>query len=214
MRDDDLRDAFRSLADGAGGECSAADVERVWLAVSGKLDAPERRALVERTTTEPALAEAWRVAQELWRVSQDGAATEAPLWQERWWSVRGLAAAAALVLVVTAAWLYLPGRAGDEVRQQRGNTIEALVPSGSALPRADFRLRWTPFAPGARYDVRVTTGDLRVITTAAGLDTPELVLTPGQLADVAPGDRILWQVDAVLQDGARVSSPTFAVAVR
>ena len=76
MRDDALRDAFRSLADGVGGECSAGDLERVWLAVSGELAAPERRALVERMATEPALAEAWRVAQELWRVSQDGVAPE------------------------------------------------------------------------------------------------------------------------------------------
>ena len=77
-----------------------------------------------------------------------------------------------------------------------------------------FRLRWTPAPAGSRYDVRVTTEDLRVIATANDLVAAEFALEPGQLAGLVPGSRVLWQVDAVLPGGARVSSPTFVVTVR
>ena len=48
MRDEALREAFQSLGESAAGRCSAEDLERIWMAVSGELPASQRRALVER----------------------------------------------------------------------------------------------------------------------------------------------------------------------
>lgn len=212
-RDEALRDAFQSLAGSSAGACSAEDLERVWLAVTGQLDAGQRRMLVERMATDRALAEAWRVAAELWRLSQDGAvATPRPAaLPRRMWS---LAAAAAVLLAAGGSWLVMRDRAGDVLREQPGVTITSLLGNDPTVAREMFRLRWTPAPAGSRYDVRVTTEDLRVIATASDLNAAEFMLESGQLAGLAPGARVLWQVDAVLPGGARVSSPTFVVTVR
>jgi len=213
MRDEALREAFQSLAGSAPGACPAEDLERVWLAVSGQLDVGERRALVERMATDRALAEAWRVASELWRLSQDGAVAaprQAALSRRMW----PLAAAAAVLLAAGGSWLVMRDRAADVVREQPGVTITSLLGRDPTLAREMFRLRWTPAPAGSRYDVRVTTEDLRVIATASDLNAAEFMLEPDRLAALAPGARVLWQVDAVLPGGARVSSPTFVVMVR
>ena len=215
MRDEALRAAFQALGESASGTCSEEDVERIWRAVSGDLTAAERRALVERMATDRALAEAWRVATELWSASQERSGVEAvspPGWTS---SLKWLAAAAALVMAVTGAvvlWRAQPG--GDVLRDQTPVAIQSLVPADGALPRDAFRLRWTGGPEGSRYEVRVTTEDLRLLTTAAGLTAPELVVTPAQLMGVAPGGRVLWQVDAVLPDGARLASPTFVTGIQ
>ena len=63
--DDTLKAAFQALGETSHGEISAADLDLIWRAVSGELPASERRELVDRTATDPALAEAWRAAREL-----------------------------------------------------------------------------------------------------------------------------------------------------
>jgi hypothetical protein len=62
--------------------------------------------------------------------------------------------------------------------------------------------------------VRVTTDDLRVLTVAADLTMPELVIQRDLLSQVAPGARVLWQVDVMLPGGKRVSSQTFTTRVQ
>ena len=61
----------------------------------------------------------------------------------------------------------------------------------ATLPRDAFRLRWTPGPQDSRYQVRVTTEDLRVLTTVSDLTVPELVLDRELLSGVAPGARVL-----------------------
>jgi hypothetical protein len=214
-RDEALREAFQALGESAPGPCSEEDRERVWLAVSGELPAAERRALVERMATDRALAEAWRMANELWRASQETAEAKAERRAPAWtWSMEWLAAAAVLMVVVTGAvvlWRGEPG--GNVLRDQTPAAVESLVAPDAVLPRDAFRLRWTPGPAGSRYEVRVTTEELRLLATAADLTAPELVVTPAQLVDVASGARVLWQVDLVLPDGARVASQTFVNTV-
>src|SRR5262245_9609328 len=174
MRDDALREAFQSLAEFSRGACSDADLELVWLAVTGKLPASERRALVARMATDRTLAEAWRVATELWRASPDAAVVverRAPAWP---WSLNWLAAAAALVVAVTAAvvlWRGEPG--GDVLRDQAPVAVESLLAPDAVLPRDAFQLRWTPGPAGSRYEVRVTTEDLRVLARVTDVTAPE-----------------------------------------
>src|SRR6185369_3860058 len=104
--------------------------------------------------TDPSLAEAWRVAQELWSASsRDAAATRpARIWNRSW------LAAAAVVLVSVGVGLYVQRSTSrdDTFRSTDRYAVESLVQSDAALPRDAFRLRWNAGPPDARYQVRVT----------------------------------------------------------
>ena len=212
--DESLREAYRALADTSRETCSEQDMERIWRAVAGELPAAERRELVDRIATDPACAEAWRVADDLWRASQgEGATGAAPL--VRSWTRSWLAAAAVLMLGVSIGLVsYLNRPQGDEFRDLHGYVVDSQVPSETLLAREAFRLRWTPAPEGSRYHVRVTTEDLRVLATAEDLTVPELVVGPERLTSLPPGARVLWQVDVALPSGERVSSHTFVVRVQ
>jgi hypothetical protein len=62
--------------------------------------------------------------------------------------------------------------------------------------------------------VRVTTEDLRLITSVSDLGVPELVVDPSLLSSLAPGARLLWQVEATPPGGGSVSSQTFIARVQ
>jgi hypothetical protein len=219
-----LRRAFQSLGETHTTECSAEDRDRVWQAVRGELPAAERRAIVARLAVEPALAEAWRVASEVWRASQEAQAASRPLHatgtevrRAGWfWSPAWMGAAAAVSVVVTgalAAWL-LRTPPGDELRAPADSAVESRLPPDTALPRDAFALAWTAGAAGSRYDLRVTTEELRTLATAADLEEPSFVVPAAALAGLASGTRILWQVDAVTPDGERISSQTFVTPLQ
>ena len=222
--DAELRRAFQSLGETSTSECSAEDRERVWQAVRGELPATERRAIVARLAVEPALADAWRVASEVWRASQEAQeaprslhATSTSVRRVAWFSSPAwMGAAAAISLLVTgalAAWL-LRTPPGDELRAPADRVVESRLAPDTALPRDAFALAWTAGATGSRYDVRVTTEELRTLATAADLEEPSFVVPAAALAGLASGTRILWQVDAVTPDGERISSQTFVTPLQ
>ena len=213
-QDEELRKAFQSLGDTSREELSSADLDQVWRAVSEDLPAVERRALVERMATDPALAEAWRVAQELYREAPRPirAATSARLRILSW-----MPAAAAVLLVAIGVGVIVQlsrPTVPDTFRDSQTYVVESLVPSDTTLARNAFRLRWTPGPEGSRYHVRVTTEDLKVLTTVSDLTAPELEVSGDLLSAVAPGSLVFWQVDVMLPEGRTVSSPTFAVRVQ
>ena len=171
--------------------------------------AVERRTLVERVATDPAFAEAWRVAHELRRDVPIAAVQERQPWRPAPWL-------AAAVVVLAAALFFVDrrDRSGDTAFRDGGRyAIESLVPADAALPRSAFRLRWSPGPQDSRYQVRVTTEDLRLLVTAGDLTRPELVIDPAQLVDVPRGSRVLWHVEVTLPNGERIVSPTFATRV-
>jgi hypothetical protein len=134
----------------------------------------------------------------------------------RFWTRPWLAAAAVLLVGVAAALVvrFSPS-SRDTFRDSNHQVIESLVPADAALPRDAFRLRWTPGPQGSRYQVRVTTEDLRVLTTVSDLTGPELVVDRDLLAGVAAGARVLWQVDVSLPGREGIlPSPTFMVRVQ
>jgi hypothetical protein len=214
--DETLRAAFQVLGDANRDECSSADLDRIWRAMDGTLDTDERRELIDRLATEPALAEAWRVAHELRAASRVGVdAGAAPRQPAAGWRRGWLAAAAVLLAAVSAVFVFQRARPADDTfRAGDGYSVESLIGADATLPRDQFRLRWTPGPPDTRYQVRVTTEDLQVLTIAADLSVPEFVVTSETLAPVASGNRVLWQVDARLPGGERISSSTFTTRVQ
>ena len=218
--DERLRAAFQALGDAAEAECPGEERERIWRAVAGELPARERRELVNRMATNPAYAEAWRIADEMWRSSHAGvtnrantADTAVPrLW---WWTPGWLAAAAVLVIGIGLAVTTQLNRApAGTFREATQYVVNPLVPADAELARDAFRLRWTPGPEGSRYQVTVTTEDLRVLTIAPDLTTPELVVDRGVLSGLGAGARVFWQVVVMLPTGERVSSQTFVVRVQ
>jgi hypothetical protein len=216
--DERLAAAFRAIEDSSDAAVSDSERERIWLAVSGVLPAEERRVLVEQMATRPAYAEAWRVAHEMWQASQGRATEPADTSVSRYvrrWTAQWVAAAAVLLVGTTIGLVSLrEQQSGDEFRSSPGYVVESLVPDAGALPRDAFRLRWAAGPEGARYRVRVTTEDLSVLATAADLSAPEFWVEAPLLSALPAGATVLWQVDAYLPDGERVTSRTFVTHVR
>jgi hypothetical protein len=95
----------------------------------------------------------------------------------------------------------------------RGGVIVPVTGAEESLPRDAFRLRWQ--APeGARFDVRVTSEDLRILDTASGLTSPEYTVLAEKLEGLPAGAKIFWQVEATLPDSSVVQSGTFIAELK
>ena len=211
--DEELREAFQSLGEMSSDDPSPADLDAIWRAVTGELSSAERRDLVDRTAGDPALAQAWRVAQELHRDAQASPHAIAPM--RRLWNPWWMSAAAALLIAVIAGLLFqLSSPVEERFRNADRYVVTSLVPPQATLPRDAFLLRWTAGPAGSRYHLRVTTEDLKILTTVSDLPTPEFVVPGDRLAALPSGSQVFWQVDVVLPAGDRVSSQTFAVTVQ
>jgi hypothetical protein len=208
--DDKLRDAFQSLSDDSPIDCSEADVERVWRAVSGELPADERREIVDRMASQPAVAEAWRVAHELRQTQQEGQPL-ATVRTGRSWVPAWIGLAALLVLTVGVGLMRFSQTPADTFRDAGSYVVESLVKTDETLPRDAFVLRWKPGPEGSRYQVSVATEDLKLLKTVRDLTSPELTVPREVLSEIEPGGRVLWQIVMALPGGETVSSPTFVV---
>jgi hypothetical protein len=214
--DERLKTAFHALGAGNGRECSSDDLDRVWRAMDGTLGADERRELIDRLASDPDLAEAWRVARELHAASEAHApARTAPRRAVTGWRSGWLAAAAVLLAAIGSVVVFQRIQPADDTfRAGDSYSVESLIDAAAALPRDQFRLRWTPGPPDTRYQVRVTTEDLQVLTVAADLPAAEVVVARDSLSPVASGGRVLWQVTARLSGGRTITSATFVTRVQ
>jgi hypothetical protein len=216
-----LRDAYQAAIAGSAGECTPDDVERVWEAVAGRLDVDRRRDLIDRMAGDPALAQAWRVAVELGRARGGDAPAVVPKasgFQPRppaRWLPAALMGLAATLIVAAGIRVMLVNRTpADTFRTAAGTAVESRVASDAVLPRDAVVLRWSPGPDGSRYSVRITTEDLKVLTTAAELTAPEFTVPRDVLGSVPAGGRVLWQVVLAAPGGETVSSQTFVVRVQ
>lgn len=196
---------------------SEPDAELIWGAVSGELPPERRREVVDRVAADPAWAEAWRLAWEIWSSTEEGRrALDRPGAPRGFWRHYGaLAAAASVVLVVGAALFIQRVLAPEpEFRNQQGPRIESLVSESEPLPREDVVLAWTPGAAGATYEITVTTESLAPVATADRLDEPRYRVPASALQEIPAGGRLLWRVRARAPDGTELRSPTFVTLVQ
>ncbi|MCH9651387.1 MAG: hypothetical protein K0U98_24385 [Deltaproteobacteria bacterium] len=220
--DRDLRAAWRSLAEEAGsGERSTVD-EKIWQASSGHSSKEIRQGLVDRLVTDVAAAESWRLATELQRELQAAEAEEAS--RERCWprllSRQGGLAAAALVISAIGVGLMTtvlhrdrsdpPEQVFRQVGDLEIQEIHNAASEHKSLPRDRAVLRWSSSSPeGARYTLKVFRSNLDPILVLRDLKKPEALLPESELNSVAEGERLLWQVEALLPNGRKVTSVTF-----
>ena len=212
--DEPLRQAFQAMAESTAGACRAEDLDRVWAAIRCELPADDRRALVERLAVDPALAEAWRVAHALGR--DRSADADVPVRRQESVSLSWLGTAAAVLLLTSVVFMVsrIDRSNGDTMRDAGGTRIESLIADEAAMPRDALRLRWSAGPSGSRYQVRVTTDDLQVLTTIANLTEPAVTIDPAMLAGLKPGARVFWQAEAILPGGERAASLRSAARIK
>jgi hypothetical protein len=208
-----LKNAFRDLADTSSARCTEEDLDQVWRAVSGDLPPETRRAMVARIAVDPAYAEAWRVAHELQQAHR-GDLPASALVTPRSWSPAWLGLAAALLVGVGITLFQIPRQPENTFRTQAPYAVESPIPSDASLARDAFVLRWTPGPEGSRYQLRLTTEDLRVVAAASDIGTPEYRVPADSLSNLPAGSRLFWQVVVSMPNGERISSPTFVVRVQ
>ncbi len=215
-----LRERFLGRAGEApGGGCPG--VERISAAARDELSRREFRDLVEHVASCPACAAAWRLARDLAAEERRAEAREpapqtlvTPAW--KWRRVAPIAAAAAAVVVVAVFVAYrVPWRPAPTpaYRTQKATAIRSLIGDDAVLSRRSCVLRWSPGPAGATYNVRVTDADLAPLAGGRSLDREQYLIPESALSNVASGQRILWQVVAVVPGGREIVSPTFAARI-
>jgi hypothetical protein len=214
-----LRAAF-ATPDPAASSSGCPAPETLWAAVRGELAPQPLRELLDHVALCAACAEDWRLAVELNRQQAAETATAPgkvlPGRFGRWRPLAAAAALAAALLISVTVWrAEAPSQAPPVFREASHASIHSLLPNGQALARQDAVLRWTPEAGATSYDVRVSTEDvLQTVASAKGATATELRIPASALANLPPGTKLLWQVDALLPDGRRESSPTFTTPLQ
>lgn len=228
--DKTLQEAFASLADGARPGDACPLPEQIWAAIAGEIPVDERHRLVDHIATCPSCAEDWRAAYRMgarppawWKVSFRSVwktLHRGPRWVPQASGV--LAAAAALVLVLSVTWgrMWTPGPGPDgkpgETLPERGSVfrgIEASIPPEEALSRERCWLRWVG-QEGARYDLIVKTESLQLVSHVTGLKKSEYLLSEESLRTVPTGERLLWMVEATLPTGEHITSKAFVTPLK
>ena len=202
---DEIRRALADAADAGLRAEGCPDTPRIWEAQSGTLTAFETRAVVEHTTRCPACAEVWRVAHGL------GITADEPVRRDRPW-LRPLLAAAAAIVVGMGLWVTFPPgveQGTPVLREGRVEPIRAQVDPDRPLSRDAFRLSWSPVGDGTVYVIRVTTESFDPVYTSDASPRTDCVVPPSALDHLAPGTRLMWQVEGVRIDGRRTTSNTF-----
>lgn len=209
-RDPDVErwaDALAARGESASPRDDCPDPDEIWAASRGEADGSRARDLLDHAATCEACAEAWRLAREV-GASLPTSATPAVARPFRlgW-------AAAAVAAVAVAAVLLPPLLRRDDgppvFRREAGLTIESLVPEANPLARDAIVLRWTPGPEGTLYDLSVANERLEPLYEAKGIGEAAHKVPPSAVAEVPPGGRILWRVEARAPDGSRAASPTY-----
>lgn len=196
--------------------------EQLFEAVSGNLDRERRMQIIDHVSECAECSEAWRLAMELGARTDEetirastSQVTQIPT--ELMSGSRGGVwkfAMAASVIVSVGLLTHFALRE-DETPQYR-DVIDSIAPKSlvsDGLPRDQFVLRWSPGPAGSTYTVRLSTQDLAVLLEQQDIYGSEFLVPSAALEGVASGEQVLWQVEARLPDGKRLSSETFVVAV-
>lgn len=209
MSEERLRGALAERDAEAPATSDCPDPGTLWDLASGSLGTARARAVGLHAVGCGACREALRLAREA-GVSPEAA----PDVSFGRWTV--WAAAAAVVVLSLVALLREPGvvpPSPSEFRDAVEVSIRAIDPRATVDRGAPVVLRWSEIE-GARYDLTVAREDLEVLAVVRGLERGEYRV-PAELMDrAAPGEAILWQVEAVGADGRRVRSATFSVRVK
>jgi hypothetical protein len=219
---DRLRAAFASRPGAQGTPEGCPDADSIWAAVRGGIPPGRTREIGLHAVSCTECGRAWRLAREMAAEAfpGSGAAAEssaragppAPTWW-LWWGGAALAAAAGLLWMALPPLVRPPATQEHRMRAGAAEPIRSLLPQEAAVPREDCVLRWEGPA-GARYALRVADESLVTLYRAGDLEATEHRVPPEALVGLPEGAILLWQLEAVLPDGRRLTSHTFVTALR
>ena len=206
----DLASLFQGTAPLARG-IGCPEPDQIWAGTSGELSFEELRALVDHSAHCGDCGEALRVACEVRSTIAPAGVTRLQRFHPKTPWLAGLALAAGLA----GLWIWMPhlGRSTTDTvleRSSRGPLLQSALPD-ARQPRTALVLRWVPYPHAVRYEVTLTTLDLRVLFQQSGVTQSEVSIPPSVLAQVAPGTPLVWHVEASLEDGRSVESPAFTL---
>lgn len=158
---DPLRDAFRSLADGASASDNCPPASRFWDAQRGEVSSVDARELMGHVASCPSCAQAWRLAREL--DDTEETETAAP---ERSWSAGSIAAMAAMVVLALAAGYLFRG-----VSERRGPANTSATTEGNTQA-AEAKLR------EAETRIAALERQIAGLSAAAHINVPFIELQP------------------------------------
>jgi hypothetical protein len=196
------------------GQCPAA--EELFEAASGNLERERRLAIVDHVSQCAECTQAWRLATELGvRPTENSAAAggqgSSSLRASATRTRRFAFAASIIVAVGVVTYLALPLNEGTP---QYRDVVDPLAPVSlvtGSLPRDRFVLSWSAAPQGTIYTVRLSTAALAPLLVRSDISSPELAVPGAALANVKSGEEVLWQVEARLPNGRRVTSETYAI---
>ncbi len=212
-----LRTAFTSFGEVTPGAGDCPPAERIWMAVRGELPPRDIKPIVLHTSVCGACAEAWRIAHGAASEVQVVRAPDRPgAWRSVWVWGPGLAAAALLLigLVVDGPFDLSDRGPSTQYRDSATTGIRSLLPDNAELDRNELVLRWSPGPEGSRYNIKVLTEDLTIVSQSFSLPTSEYTIPVTAVSSLPSGTRLLWQVEAVGKDQPRQSSPTYTVRLQ
>lgn len=193
--------------------------EQLYEAASGDLDQQQRLHVIDHVTQCAECSEAWRLAMEL-GVRPEGieqptssqpaqVSRDEPPERTRTWKL-GIAASLVLSFGLAA---YVTLRDASPGYRSGNDSTAPVSQVAERLPRDRFLLKWSDGPSGSTYAVRLSTENLALLFTQQDLVRPELLVPAAALERTQPGERLLWQVEARLPDGRRISSETFIVTL-
>ncbi|HKY32334.1 MAG TPA: hypothetical protein VJV23_07360 [Candidatus Polarisedimenticolia bacterium] len=207
--DDELLELRRALLHGKGAQTPASAAPSsatVWQAAQGELPPGRMEEILDRVVADPELARQWSLARAL--ASPQRRPARRPSWPRMLWP------AAALALTAAGLSLWLAARpASREVYRGEPGRIESLLPDGSALRAGSATLRWECRPPAPRYVLRLMTAELEVLLVKEGIVSSSFDLPAAAIEGRRTGEELLWQVEALYDDGTRTLSPTFGAVV-
>jgi hypothetical protein len=182
-------------------------------AAAGGLDLERRHRIIDHVTVCAECARAWRLAAALQPAEVVPFTVSTSRRPCPPTSI--LAAAASIVLVVSAVFLITPPTETVPPGYRDGGGRPAPVSrlEDTTLPRDEFRLRWSAGPPDATYTLRLTDATLKSIIVEHGLTATEFVVPAATLDRVESGSRLLWQVEMRLPGGVRRPSGTYVAVV-
>ena len=187
--------------------------EAIWAASRGELAAKRAKELLDHVTRCPSCTESWRMAGEI--ADQAELSQARPRRSNRAIVWAGALAASILLALVVFPSLIDDGRTlpGAEFRDAAGVEIDTLLDEGTAQPRGELVLRWSPTREGSFYRVELATREFQVLHRSLWVDTTEYRVPTEALSGIDPGATLMWRVDALLPDDTQVASPTFLVKI-
>jgi hypothetical protein len=212
-RPEELEAFWRRAVASDEGECPSSEV--IARGAAGELSHKERAAFAAHLAACENCSALVRLYPEV-KSWADGASTRLGFARPRT-NLRApwLLAAAAVVALGVGLVAVTRIRPSESPSYRTGGAVElrSLLEPDRPLPRAAFRLRWTPGPAGSRYSVLVARENLAPITRAEGLTVPELLVAERLLADLPSGSRVVWKVRATLPDSPARASPSFVTTL-